>query len=416
MQTQMREAKRPSGCVGERTASSRSFPEWIRGAVLALLALALVFGGCSRKSAGDAKSGKPGPGVGAPVPVLVTQAVEKTMPVQIRAIGNVQPINTVAVKSRVNGHVTEVHFQEGQEVKRGDLLFTIDPWPLQAALEQARANLARDQAQLENAQVEFEREKRLFDAQLISQNEFDTARATLDMAKGTVLADQAAVTNAALNVEYSAIRSPIDGRTGNLLLRLGNNVKADDTTLLQINQLRPIYVAFAVPEQYLSRIRQRKREGTLKVGVSIPGETNASPRGELTFVDNAVDTTTGTIQLKATFLNTDEALWPGQFVDVALTLSEETNAVVVPSQAVQTGQNGEYIFVVKPDQTVELRPVTLGPALRGETAVQSGIKAGETVVTDGQLRLVPGSKVSIKPALAQARSGGAATNAPAGKP
>jgi multidrug efflux system membrane fusion protein len=197
-----------------------------------------------------------------------------------------------------------------------------------------------------------------------------------------------------------------------LLLRLGNDVKADDTALLQINQLRPIYVAFAVPEQYLSRIRQRMREGTLKVTVSIPGETNASAHGELTFIDNAVDTTTGTIQLKAAFPNSDDALWPGQFVDVALTLSEEPNAVVVPSQAVQTGQQGEYVFVVKSDQTVEMRPVTLGPALLGETVVQSGIKVGETVVTDGQLRLVPGSKVNIKPALAQAPSGAAATNAP----
>jgi len=405
----MRDAKQPSdGDAGERTASSRSFREWIRGSVPALLVMAFVVGGCSRKPAGDAKSGKPGPGAGAPVPVLATQAVEKTIPVQIGAIGNVQPINMVAVKSRVTGHVTEVHFQEGQEVRRGDLLFTIDPRPLQAALEQARANLARDQAQLENAQVEFDREKKLFEARLISQNEFDTARATLDMAKGTVLADQAAVTNAALNVEFSAIRSPLDGRTGSLLVQLGNDVKADDTVLLQINQLRPIYIAFAVPEQYLSRIRQRMREGTLKVEVAIPGETNAAPRGELTFIDNAVDTTTGTIQLKATFPNTGEALWPGQFVDVALTLSEEPNAVVVPSQAVQTGQNGEFIFVVKTDQTVEMRPVTLGVALPGETVVQSGIKAGETVVTDGQLRLVPGSKVNIKSALAQT----SATNAP----
>ena len=300
--------------------------------------MALVIGGCSRKSAGNDKSGKPGPGAGAPVPVLVTQAVGKTIPVQIRAIGNVQPINTVAVKSRVAGHVTEVHFQEGQEVQQGDLLLTIDPRPLQAALEQARANVARDQAQLENAQVEFEREKKLFEAQLISQNEFDTARATLDMAKGTVLADQAAVTNAALNVEYSAIRSPINGRTGNLFLHLGNDVKADDTALLQINQLRPIYVAFAVPEQYLSRIRQRMREAPLKVEVAIPGETNSTPRGELTFIDNSVDTTTGTIQLKATFPNADNALWPGQFAQEALTLSEISNAVVVPARPFKRGK------------------------------------------------------------------------------
>ena len=401
-----------AGDARRRTAVPRSVREWIRGLTPALLVMALVIGGCSRKSPGDARSGKTGPGAGAPVPVLATQAVEKTIPVQIRAIGNVRPVNTVAVKSRVAGHVTEVHFREGQEVNRDDLLLTIDPRPLQAALEQARANLARDQAQLENAQAEFDREKKLFESRLISQNEFDTARATLDMAKGTVLADQAAVTNAALNVEYSAIRSPIDGRTGSLLVQLGNDVKADDTVLLQINQLRPIYVAFAVPEQYLSRIRQRMREETLKAEIFIPGDTNSTPRGELTFIDNAVDTTTGTIQLKATFPNTDEALWPGQFVDVVLTLSEEPNAVVVPSQAVQTGQQGEYVFVVKSDQTVEMRPVKTSDSFQGETVVSSGLKAGETVVTDGQLNLVPGKTVNIKTTA----GGGMTTNAAPGQP
>ena len=234
---------------------------------------------------------------------------------------------------------------------------------------------------------------------MISQDELDTNRASLDALTGTVAADKAAITNALLNLDYCQIRAPVDGRTGGLQSYAGNVVKAPDDTLLTINQIHPIYVAFAVPEQYLPEIKREMREKTLKVSVTFQNMDGPPPQGELTFIDNSVDMTTGTIQLRATFPNEDNALWPGQFVKVKLTLSELTNAVVVPSQAVQTGQNGQFIYVVKPDPTnttsqiVENRPVTIGITYQGETVVEKGLKAGETVVTDGQLRLAPAVKV-----------------------
>ena len=355
---------------------------------LAVVATMLV-NGCS----GDAKKGAGDAGA----PVLVAPAVETNVPVQINPppVGHVMPYSTVTIRPQVGGILNQVHFQEGQEVKKGDLLFTIDPRPVQAALATTRANLARDRAQRENAKIQFGREQKLFEQKLISQDEFDTSKAGLDALEGTVAADEAAVTNAELNLEFTGIRAPFDGRTGSLQFHEGNVVKAPDDTLLTINQIHPIYVVFAVPEQYLPEIKREMREKTLKVMATFQN-MDAPPQGELTFIDNAVDTTTAMIQLKATFPNEDNALWPGQFVQVALTLSELTNAIVVPSQAVQTGQDGDFIYVVKPDQIVEQRPVTIGITSQGGTVVQSGLKAGETVVTDGQLRLAPGVKVSVK--------------------
>ena len=355
--------------------------------VLALSATMLV-NGCSRSAS---------KGAGAGAPVLVAPAVETNVPVQIDPppVGHVMPYSTVTIRPQIGGILSQVHFQEGQEVKKGDLLFTIDPRPTQAALATAQANLARDRAQRENAKIQFDREQKLFEQKLISQDQFDTSKAALDALEGTVAADEAAVTNAGLNLEFTGIRAPFDGRTGSLQFHKGNVVKAPDDTLLTINQIHPIYVAFAVPEQYLPEIKREMREKTLKVMATFQN-MDAPPQGELTFIDNAVDTTTGMIQLKATFPNEDNALWPGQFVQVTLTLSELTNAIVVPSQAVQTGQNGNFIYVVKPDQTVEQRPATIGITFQGRTVVQSGLKAGETVVTDGQLRLTSGVKVSVK--------------------
>ena len=260
---------------------------------------------------------------------------------------------------------------------------------MQAALDAADAALSRDAAQMRNAKIQFDREQKLFEQKLVSQDEFDTSRAALDALTGTVAADQAAVTNAQLNLEFTAIRAPFDGVTGSLQFHEGNVVKAPDDTLLTINQLQPIYVNFAVPEQYLPEIQKQMRERTLKVSVTFQNMTGAPPQGDLTFIDNSVDETTGTILLKATFPNEDNVLWPGQFVQVTLTLSELTNAVVVPSQAVQTGQNGQFIYVVNSDQTVAERPVKTGITFDGKTVVESGVKNGETVVTDGQLRLEP---------------------------
>jgi membrane fusion protein, multidrug efflux system len=346
------------------------------------LAAAVLAGGCS----GGAK--KPPAGV----PVLVARAFETNVPVQIDPppVGHVTPISTVTIHSQIGGIISVVHFEEGSEVKSNALLFTIDPRPTQAVL-------ARDKALLKNAEIQFDREKKLFDQKLVSQDEYDTSKASRDTLAGTVQSDQ-------LNLEFTEIRAPFDGVTGSLQKHEGDVVKAPDDTLLTINQLQPIYVNFAVPEQYLPEIQKQMRERALKVSVTFQNMTGAPPQGELTFVDNSVDETTGTILLKATFPNEDDALWPGQFVNVTLTLSELTNAVVVPSQAVQTGQNGQYIYVVNSDQTVAERTVQTGITFQNETVVQSGITNGETVVTDGQLRLEPEVKVSIKSSVGAAAS------------
>ncbi|MGD0350302.1 MAG: efflux RND transporter periplasmic adaptor subunit [Verrucomicrobiota bacterium] len=365
--------------------------------VLAALAqaVAMLANGCSR--------GKNNTGV-AGVPVLVARAVETNLPVQIDPppVGHVMPYSTVTVRPQIGGILSEVHFKEGQEVKKGDLLFTIDPRVSQAALAAAKAALARDRAQLENAKIQFDREQKLYGQKLVSQDEFDTSRAGMDALQGTVLADEAAVTNVALNLEFTGVRSPIDGVTGGLQFYQGNVVKAPDDTLVTINQIHPIYVQFGVPEQYLPEIKRQMRDKILEVAATFENMGVPPPQGELTFIDNAVDPSTGMIQLKATFPNEDSALWPGQFVRLALTLSELTNVVVVPSQAVQTGQNNQFVYVVKPDPTnttsqiVENRPVTVGITYQNETVVEKGLQAGETVVTDGQLRLAPGVKVNVK--------------------
>ncbi len=379
------------------------------GLTLTLTVGALV-SGCSHKPSTDAKKG--GGQTRPPVPVLVAQAIETNVPVQLHAIGNVLPYSKVTIRSQITGQLKEVHFREGQEVKKGDPLFTIDPRPSQGALEQARANLARDAAQLENARIEFEREKKLFDSALVSRDEFDKARANRDALEGTVLADKAAITGATLNVEFTSIRAPVDGVTGNLLVSPGNVVKAPDDAMLTVNQIHPIYVSFTVPEQFLPQIKKEMLEKTLKVEATFQKMNVPPQRGELTFIDNSVDPTTGMIQLKATFQNENSALWPGQFVQVSLTLSEQPHVIVVPSQAIQNSQKGEFVFVVKPDQTVEMRPVVTGITRDGATVVEKELKAGETVVTDGQLRLVPGAKVNIKAPDAPVKTVAAQTNSP----
>ena len=360
----------------------------------AVFAVAILAGGCSRGAKKEA----------AGVPVLVVKAVETNVPVQIDPppVGHVMAFSSVTIRPQIGGILSEVHFKEGSEVKSNALLFTIDPRPTQAALDAARAALARDTAQLENAKIQFARDQNLFAQKIESQDVFDTSRANVDAQAGTVQLDAAAVTNAELNLEFTEIRAPFDGVTGSLQFHEGNVVKAPDDTLLTINQIHPIYVEFAVPEQFLPEIQKQMDGQTLRVSATFENMSGEPPQGELTFVDNAVDETTGTILLKATFPNDDDALWPGQFVTVTLTLSELTNAVVVPSQAVQVGQSGQFIYVVKPDPTntasqiVENRPVKTGIAFGNETVVQSGLNAGETVVTDGQLRLASNAKVTVK--------------------
>jgi len=355
--------------------------------ILALLALAVAAAGCS--------PAKPPAKTAAGVPVLSAVAVAKNMPVQIEPppVGHVQPIQTVTIRPQIGGSISRVHFTEGQEVKAGDPLFTIDPRPAQAALELAQANWQRDTAQLKNAQIQYDREQKLYEQKLISQDEYDTSRATLDGLTGTVAADRAAITNAALNLEYTDIRSPIDGVTGSLQFHEGNVVKAPDDVLLTVNQIHPIYVAFAVPEKYLPEIWRQSQNHALTVAASYENLIGDPPQGTVTFIDNTVDAATGTIQLRATFPNGDRKLWPGQFVQLALKLDVLTNAVVVPAQAVQAGQAGPSVFVVKADQTVAQRPVTNGVTVLNETVITAGVAAGERVVTDGQLRLTPGAKV-----------------------
>jgi multidrug efflux system membrane fusion protein len=352
------------------------------------LALTLA-AGCSRA---------PAVKVAMPVPVLTAKAVTKTMPVLIDPppVGHVLPILSVTVRSQISGEISAVNFEEGQEVKKDDRLFTIDARPAQAALTLAQGSLQRDEAQLENAKIQFGREQKLFDQKLISQDERDTSQAAFDALAGTVAADRAAVTNAELNLQYCEIRAPIAGRTGGLQVHAGNVVKSPDDALVSISQIHPIYAAFAVPERYLPEIQKQMRRRTLTVAASFENLEGPPPQGELSFVDNAVDTTTRTILLKATFPNPDGKLWPGQFVELALQLDELTDAVVVPSQAVQSGQNGQFVFVVKTDKTVELRPVKTSVTVNGETAITSGVRAGEIVVTDGQLRLAPGTAVTFK--------------------
>ena len=333
------------------------------------------------------------------VPVMVGKVSQKTVPVEVRVIGNGEAYSTVQVKSQVDGQVERVYFQEGQEVKKGDILFTIDRRPFEATLQQSQANLARDVAQEKNARAQAERNEQLFKEGIISKDQYDQFRTNADALKAGVRADQAAVENAKIQLGYCSVHSPIDARTGALMIHPGNVVKANDAALVVVNQISPLYVNFSVPEQYLPEIRRFMAGGRLKVQASVPNDPQHPEDGFVSFVNNTVDTTTGTILLKGTFANPAKRLWPGQFVSVVLTLTARPNAVVVPSQAVQTGQQGQYAFVVKDDHTVDLRPIASDLTIGGETVIEKGLQPGETVVTDGQLMLYPGARVEIKSEL-----------------
>jgi multidrug efflux system membrane fusion protein len=327
--------------------------------------------------------------------VTVAVAVEKSIPVQVRAIGNVEAYNTVSVKAQINGQVARVHFAEGEDVARGALLFTIDPRPYEAALRQAEATLARDRAQARFASQQTERYGALLKDGIVTQDQYDQLRANADALDAAIAADLATVDNARILLGYCYIRSPIDGRTGNLAVKAGNLVKANDLpVLVTINQITPIYATFTIPEKELAEIKKYLGAGRLKVDAVIPDDPKGPESGTVTFLDNAVDSATGTIRLKGTFANAGRRLWPGQFVNVVLTLATRPNAVVVPTRAIQTGQQGEFVFVVKDDLTVESRVVATGEMLNGESVIARGITPGEKVVTDGQLQLVPGARVA----------------------
>jgi multidrug efflux system membrane fusion protein len=423
-----------------------------------LLVAAVGLWACSNEKSGQAQAkgaaGREG------VPVTIDTAVSKPVPVQIRAIGTVQAYASVTLKSQLDGEVARIHFSEGQEVKKGDLLFTLDQRPLEATLrqieanlardtaqleqteavvaqtmaaeKQAEANLARDRAQLENALSQARRYKGLIDEGAISKELYDqvrtnataleatieadkaavtstrasirAAQATVENIKAVIKADQAMVENARVQLSYTTIRAPMDARAGNLLVRVGSAVKARDDTaqMLVLNQIQPIYVSFSTPEQYLRDIKRFLAAGTLRVQASPRGPDDSPASGELSFVNNTVDPGTGMIQLKATFPNREGNLWPGQFVNVVLTLTTQPDAVVIPSQAIQTGQQGQYVYVLRPDSTVESRPVTAGRRIGAETVIEKGVAPGDKVVTDGQLRLVSGTRVQVKNAATAA--------------
>jgi multidrug efflux system membrane fusion protein len=346
----------------------------------------LIALGCSRKGAG-------GP---ARVPVTITRAEQRPIPFEIVATGTVEPRQTASVQAQVTGILTAVTFHEGDDVAAGQLLFQIDPRPFQAALEQAQAMLARDQAQAQNAQLEADRYAELVKQDYVTKQDYDEKRANADALRAAVRADSAAVTNARLNLEWAAIRAPINGRTGRLLLRAGNMVRANSADpLVVINQIHPILVRFAVPQQSLADI-QRYRANRLPVWVSPSKTDTVFAEGVLTFVDNAVDTSTGTVLLKAEFPNRDNALWPGEFVNVRLQLYVEDKAIVVPAQAVMNGQQGTYLFVVHQDGTARSQPVTVERTAGTFAVITQGVQAGDQVVTDGQLRLTQGAAVEVK--------------------
>jgi multidrug efflux system membrane fusion protein len=329
--------------------------------------------------------------------VTVAKAVKKTVPIELTAIGTGEAYSTVSIKSQVNALLEQVHFKQGDFVKKGDLLFTLDARPFQASLAQAQANLARDKAQAQLTEVQAQRYEKLYAAGVTPKEQFDQMKATAEAEEATVHADEAAAESAKLQLQYCTIYSPVDGRTGALQVYPGNLVKENDVpVLVVINQIAPLYVDFSVPEQYLGVVKKFMEGGRLQVEATPYGD--AAPEvGYLSFVDNTVDNSTGTVKLKGTFTNPDHRLWPGQFSNISLRLAEDEDATVVPSQAIQTGQAGDFVFVVKPDQTAESRPVKVARTLGSEAVIAKGIEPGETVVTDGQLRLIQGIKVQIKP-------------------
>ena len=366
------------------------------GVAAALIALA----GCSAQPApgvnGAAGRGGRAGGQG-PVPVTTSSVVQKSMPVEISVIGSAEPVNTVSIRSQTTGQLTAVNFTEGDDVSKGQLLFSIDRRPLEAAVEQAKANLARDEAQAANAATISKRFQDLADRGIATRAELDTSKASLSALNATVAADRAALENAQVQLEYATINAPLSGRTGALMVHEGNLVRANDTApLVVINQIMPIQVAFSIPESRLPDLKRFMARGALRVLATPPNDDAAPAVGRISFVDNSVDPNTGTIKVKGTFPNADRRLWPGQFVNVTVELTTEKNATVVSTAAVQAGQQGPFVFVVKPDQTVEMRNVVVTRTAAAETVITSGIEPGETVVTDGQLRLVPGSRISVK--------------------
>ena len=394
-------------------------------AAILTLAAVCILSGCNNSSV---KAGGPGGrgrgGEGGPVPVVVATVSQKDVPINVDVIGNVEAYSTISVKAQVGGELTKVSFHEGDFVKKGDLLFTIDGRPLEAQLSQAQANLARDTAALSQAQANLARDianekyaqdqakryRGLFDQGVVSREQADQMassadalsqtvladKAAIESARAQIVADKAAVENVQVQLNYTTIQSPINGRTGSIAVKQGNVVAANTTELMTITEVQPIYVTFSVPEAQLGDIKRYMGQGQLPVHAASQADAGVQESGVLTFIDNSVDATTGTIKLKGTFQNEDNKLWPGEFVRVTLGLTTRPHATVVPNQAVQTGQDGQFVYVVKRDRTVEMRPVVTGTRVDQELVIDRGLEPGETVVTEGQLRLTPGSHVQVQ--------------------
>jgi multidrug efflux system membrane fusion protein len=380
----------------------------------------MVISGCGSS---PVKSAGPAP----PIPVSVAMATQESMPIEVHAVGTVEASAVIQVKSQISGTLTRVAFAEGSNVHDGDLLFQIDPRPYEEALRQAQAslqrdsallnqaqaNLAKDVAQSKSLQADAERYAQLAKGGVVSRSQTDQTTAAAESNKASIKADEAtiesaraalesdrtAIDTAKLNLSYCEIHSPVSGRVGNLLVHQGNLIAANSATpLVTINRLEPIWVSFGVPEEHLSTIRKSAEGRQLPVTVSLQNDAAQKTTGALSVIDNSVDTTTGTIRLKATFDNKNRLLWPGQAVDAALILGTQQNVVVVPAEAVQPGLRGQMVYVVKPDQTVETRIVTVGLTRGSKIVIAKGLKSGETVVTDGQLRLFPGARIRPVPA------------------
>jgi len=373
--------------VFARLKSKRVFgAEW--GLLAALFLVLLIASGCSKQQAAA-------PPRVTTTPVVVAKVTQRAMPVQLTAIGNVGAY-TVSVEAQVAGELLEVHFKEGDFVHKGQLLFTIDPRPYEASLAQAQATLMRDKAVAVNSRAQEQRLSKLLTDGVVSPSDADASKSGADAAEASVAADEAALKTAQLNLEYCRIYSPIDGRTGAVIVKPGNLVKVADIPIVVIKEVSPIHVDFTVPQEYLPDIKKYLAAGALRVEATAPNSSGSPEVGTLTFVDNTVDTTTGTIHLRATFENSRGVLWPGLYVNTLMTLAQQSNATVIPSQAITAGQQGSFVYVVQADGTVVPRSVTSGRTVEGLAVIDKGLQSGETVVTDGQVRLVPGSKVQIK--------------------
>jgi membrane fusion protein, multidrug efflux system len=377
--------------------------------ITSLVSCAAVAAIAAACSGGEAVQQTPAPNVGGgrggqggAVPVTIGRVEQKSVPIEIQGIGTVIAASTVAVRAQITGEMTSVNFKEGEEVTQGQVLVTLDKRPLEAALRQAEATLARDVAQANNAKASAARYRDLQQRGIATREQVDQITTQATALDATVAADRAALENARVQLDYATIEAPMSGRTGLLQVHPGNLVRANDTTaIVTINKITPVYVSFAIPESQLPDLKRFMAQGQLKMSAQPPDDPGSPSIGRVNFIDNAVDMTTGTIKVKGTFPNEDRRLWPGQFVNVNVTLTADPRAIVVPSPAVQTGQQGSYVFVVKPDQTVELRPVEIARTRGTDSVVKSGLKSGETVVTDGHLRLVPGSRISVKNENAQ---------------